>query len=77
MKLKIGHKTITINSVRFPKYLPGLKLIGPFRIPTPWKAFRIGGSRAAFGMLAFVAIGFGLVYYIYNKYFDKYITKES
>ena len=24
-----------------------------------------------------VAIGFGLVYYIYNKYFDKYITKES
>ena len=64
MKLKLGPKTITINSIRFPKYLPGLKLIGPFRIPTPWKAFRIGGSRAAFGMLAFVGLGFGLTIFI-------------
>ena len=64
MKIKLGPKTITINSIRFPKYLPGLKLIGPFRIPTPWKAFRIGGSRAAFGMLAFVGLGFGLTIFI-------------
>ena len=64
MKLKLGPKTITINSIRFPKYLPGLKLIGPFRIPTPWKAFRIGGSLAAFAMLAFVGLGFGLTIFI-------------
>ena len=64
MKIKIGPKTITINSIRFPKYIPGLRLIGPFRVPTPWKAFTIGGSRAAFGMLAFVAVGFGLTIFI-------------
>ena len=64
MKIKLGPKTITINSIRFPKYIPGLRLIGPFRVPTPWKAFKIGGSRAAFGMLAFVAVGFGLTIFI-------------
>ena len=66
MKLKIGPKTITINSIRFPRFIPGLRFVGPFRVPTPWKAFKIGGSRAAFGMLAFVGIGFAMTMFIVN-----------
>ena len=59
MKLKFGPKTITINSIRYPRWIPGLRLWGPFRIPTPWRTIKIGGNRAAFGMLLFVAVGFG------------------
>ena len=64
MKLKFGPKTITVNSFRFPRFIPWLRLLGPFRIPTPWRTFKIGGNKAAFMMLGFVALGFGFTIFI-------------
>ena len=57
MKLRFGPKTITLNTFRFPRTVPGLHPVTPIRIPMP-KVLRIGGNKAAFLSVGFVAAGF-------------------
>jgi len=63
MKIRFGPKVITLNSIRFPRTIPGFRPISPFRIPLP-KIIRIGGSKAAFLSLGFVLAGFGLTMFL-------------
>ena len=63
MKLRFGPKTITLNAFRFPRTLPGLKPVTPIRIPMPGLP-KIGGNKAAFLSLAFVAAGFALTIFM-------------
>ena len=58
MNFKLGPKTFSIPSARFPQIgLPYLKLLTAIRIPVP-KAFKVGGGRAAFMSVMVVAGGF-------------------
>jgi len=63
MKIRFGPKVITLNSIRFPRTIPGFRPISPLRIPMP-KAMRIGGTKAAFLSLGFVLAGFGLTMFL-------------
>jgi len=63
VRIKLGPKTITLNTIRFPRTIPGFRPISPFRIPLP-KIIKIGGSKAAFLSLGFVLAGFGLTMFL-------------
>jgi hypothetical protein len=59
MIFKLGPKTISIPSARFPQIgLPYLKLLTAIRIPLP-KMLKFGGGRAALMSILVVAGGFG------------------
>lgn len=59
MIFKLGPKTISIPSARFPQIgLPYLKLLTAVRLPIP-KMIRVGGARAALMSILLVAGGFG------------------
>jgi hypothetical protein len=59
MKLKVGPKTISIPSARFPRFkLPQLRMLSALSIPMP-KTLRVGSPKAALLSLVVVAIGFG------------------
>jgi len=59
MIFKLGLKTISIPSARFPQIgLPYLKLLTAIRIPLP-KMLKFGGGRAALMSILVVAGGFG------------------
>ena len=58
MKIKLGPKTISIPSARFPKLkLPQFRILSALRIPVP-KTLRVGSPRVALLSLGVVAIGF-------------------
>jgi hypothetical protein len=58
MIIKLGPKTISIPSARFPQFrLPQLKILSAIRIPLP-TVIRIGGAKAGLTSLVVVVIGF-------------------
>jgi hypothetical protein len=58
MKLKLGPKTISIPSARFPRLkLPQFKMLSALSIPMP-KTLRVGSPKVALLSLVVVAIGF-------------------
>ena len=58
MIIKLGPKTISIPSARFPQLrLPQLKILSALRIPLP-TVVRIGGAKAGLTSLVVVVIGF-------------------
>jgi len=58
MIIKLGPKTISIPSARFPQFrLPQLKILSAIRIPLP-TVVRIGGAKAGLTSLVVVVIGF-------------------
>ena len=59
MRIKIGPKTISIPSARFPRLkMPQFRLVSALRIPVP-KALRVGSPKVALLSLLVVGIGFG------------------
>ena len=58
MKFKVGPKTISIPSARFPRFkLPQLRMLSALSIPMP-KTLRVGSPKVALLSLVVVAIGF-------------------